>query len=438
MSRAFRKFTQDLLGRVGEGLGGLLASEIHLTAGEISGFTADSLKPFGDEFVAALAAEVTEPYEGKVYIAFDLRRVVVLGALLEMVPPEGIKERLVEPTFSEDHADAFEEVGNILIGKLDEAIRDNLGKAKIHTKKGDTLHGPPTDVIAAIQEHGDHYCLDATIEIEGQEAGPVVFLLHPTLVEDGFNADPEVTAWRVAPQVVQGHDATTAEPGADDTEAAVGQTAPADEGAQGGIATAIDASQPADGATGAIAPAAARDQTATTGIDADTRITTEELLSQALGSDATATPPATTPRRTSFDPPASRPGSHDRTVLLVVDDDITTRVMVRNYLEGSEISIFEAVSWREAGLFLRAHRVDAILLDLYLSDLNGIDACRKLHLHPSTRSVPVVLSTSRPSREAVLKGLKAGAADFLIKPFSREKLTEKLETVLHVDTPAAA
>lgn len=440
MSKAFRKFTQDLLGRVGEGLGNLLASEIRLTTGEISGLTVDSLKPFGDEFVAVLAAAVTEPYEGKVYIAFDLQRVVILGALLEMVPPEGINERLLEPTFSEDNADAFEEVGNILIGKLDEAIRENLGKAKIHTKKGDTLHGPPSDVIAEIQEHGDYYCLDATIEIEGQEAGPVVFLLHPTLVEDGFKADQEVTAWRAATPIEPGAAATTAESGADDTEAAVGRTAAAEEEAQGGIATAIDAPDPDDGEVGAIAPAVVPDEAASAAMDADVRITTEELLSQALGSDAapTAMSPATTRGSALFVPTAARPGDHDRTVLLVVDDDITTRVMVRNYLEGSEISIFEAVSWREAGLFLRAHRVDAILLDLYLSDLNGIDACRKLHLHPSTRSVPVVLCTSRPSREAVLKGLKAGAADFLIKPFSREKLSEKLETVLNVDTPAAA
>jgi DNA-binding response OmpR family regulator len=146
---------------------------------------------------------------------------------------------------------------------------------------------------------------------------------------------------------------------------------------------------------------------------------------------ATATSPATNRRAARFDPAGQHPESHDRTVLLVVDDDITTRAMIRSYLEGPDISIFEAVSWREAGLFLRRHRVDGILLDLYLSDLNGIDACRKLHLHPSTRGVPVVLCTSRPSREAVLKGLKAGAADFLIKPFSRDRLIEKLDTVLH-------
>ena len=161
------------------------------------------------------------------------------------------------------------------------------------------------------------------------------------------------------------------------------------------------------------------------------------LLAKAMGetSDPAASAalqgsssPRTTP---AFDPAMSDRGAGGKTVILVVDDDITTRAMIRSYLEGPDISIFEAVSWREAGLFLRRHRVDGILLDLYLSDLNGIDACRKLHLHPSTRSVPVVLCTSRPSREAVIKGLKAGAADFLIKPFNRDRLIEKLDTVLH-------
>jgi CheY-like chemotaxis protein len=429
MSKALKKFVQDLVQRVGEGLSGLLASEIALTAGEISGFSPDSLTRFGDEFVAVLSAAVTEPYEGTVYVAFDLNRVVILGALLEMVPPEGIKERLREPTFNEDNADAFEEVGNILVGKLDEAIRNTLGKAKIHTKKGDTLHGPPAEVLAAIEGHGDYYCLDATLEVEGQEAGPVAFLFHPTLIEDGFQADAEATRRPVAAQVTQ--EAEAAEPGGVSTTATIPPDSPADDQAHGpGIPT--NAQEPDDGGVGTTAGAETGEEDRTSATASDAEIITEDLLSQAMASDpmVTAMAPEVSRRTAQFDAGTQLPGSHGRPVLLVVDDDITTRVMIRTYLEGAGISIFEAVSWREAGLFLRSRRVDAILLDLYLSDLNGIDACRKLHLHPSTRSAPVFLCTSRPSREAVVKGLKAGAADFLIKPFTRDKLIEKLDTVL--------
>lgn len=463
MSSALDKFTQDLLGRVGEGLAGLLASEIRFTPGQLSGFTADSLKPFGDEFVAVLTAAVTEPYAGTIYTAFDLKRVVILGALLEMVPPEGIKERLIAPTFSADHADAFEEVGNILIGKLDEVIRNHAGQAKIHTKKGDTLHGPPAEVLAAIQGHGDYYCLAATVEIAGQEAGPVVFLLPPPLVEEGFQADPEVTRWRVATRVAQGDDAPPDDPaiaqsaggpatdhaanrpgagaaaaGEDGTQATPRRGGTGEVEANGGGITTPAAPDPAGGAAGAIAQATVRGEDETFGGDGAAEVTAAELLAQTMAGEVMATARTTSRRTALCDPPAPRTDRHDRTVLLVVDDDITTRAMIRHHLEGPEISIFEAVSWREAGLFLRSHRVDAILLDLYLSDLNGIDACRKLHLHPSTRCVPVVLCTSRPSREAVLKGLKAGAADFLIKPFSRDKLIEKLDTVLHAEPAAAA
>ena len=163
----------------------------------------------------------------------------------------------------------------------------------------------------------------------------------------------------------------------------------------------------------------------------------EALLAEALGSEPTLSSSVLDryPALAAVAQPP--PANPERTILLVVDDDITTRAMIRQYLEGPDISIFEAVSWREAGLFLRSHRVDAILLDLYLSDLNGIDACRKLHLHPLTRHVPVVLCTSRPSREAVVKGLKAGATDFLIKPFSRARLIEKLDSVRRVAATAA-
>ncbi|RMF87588.1 MAG: hypothetical protein D6739_01410, partial [Nitrospirae bacterium] len=229
MSSKLRSFTEDLLERVGTALSELLAHQVSFKRGQISAFDEEAFSPFGD-FVACLSGAVTGAHEGTLYVAFDLPRVIVLGALLEMVPPDGIAERLAEPAFDEERADAFEEVGNILVGKVDEAIRDNLGEEKIHTKKGDTLTGTPGEVYARITEGGDYYCLEATVEIEGQESGPVRFLFHPPLVEEGFKADPEVTAWRLATAVEQ------------EAEAAEGEVAAATEGteeaAEGGVARA--------------------------------------------------------------------------------------------------------------------------------------------------------------------------------------------------------
>jgi CheY-like chemotaxis protein len=419
MSRALRTFTENLLQRISAGLTDLLATDITLTPGQLGGLDEHSLERFGDEFVAVLTATVTQPHEGTIYVAFDLPRVVVLGALLEMVPPAGIADRLTAPVFNADNADAFEEVGNILIGKLDEAIRDNLRATKIHTKKRDSFHGPPGEVLATIREHGDYYCLDTTIHIAGQDAGPVAFLFHPSLIEDGFQADPEVIRARAAMPVEETSD-----------EAPPDRVLHADGTDIQGNAPAVEQADRSEPRPEHVA------ETANEG-GLGEEATTAALLAKAMGqpvADGAAAglaPPPSNKPAIAFDAEAQNRGASGKTILLVVDDDITTRAMIRSYLEGPDISIFEAVSWREAGLFLRSHRVDGILLDLYLSDLNGIDACRKLHLHPSTRSVPVVLCTSRPSREAVIKGLKAGAADFLIKPFNRDRLIEKLDTVLH-------
>jgi len=435
MSKALNTFTEDLLTQVGNALSELLAHPIALKQGKISAFEESSLAPFGDDFIASLTAAVTEPHEGTVYVAFDLPRVVVLGALLEMVPAEGIGERLADPKFDEDNADAFEEVGNILIGKLDEAIRDDLGAAKIHTKKGETVSGTPAEVFAQIHANGDYYCLDTTIEIEGQESGPVCFLLHPSLVEAGFKADPEITKWRIGGAASQDGEAETGD------RPIGGSDAAGDETTGGGVsATAgdgkIEAAADTEGdegeggkTTAAVAPG--DDEAPSSNSTADD----PPLGESGAGNGASATPGVPTPVATARRPRPSSSGGgggaplsiDGRPVLLVVDDDITTRSILRTWLDGGDFLVYEAVSWREASLFLRRHRIDAVILDLYLHDLNGIEACRRLHLHPATRDVPVILCASHPSREAIVQGLKAGAMDFLVKPFDRQRLMEKLE-----------
>ncbi len=441
MSKALHTFTENLLTQVGSALSELLGHPIAFKRGQISAFEESSFTPFGEEFIACLTAAVTEPHEGTIYVGFDLPRVVILGALLEMVPPDGIADRLAEPEFNEDNADAFEEVGNILVGKLDEAIRNDLGAAKIHTKKGETISGPPAEVYGRIHTQGDYYCLDATIEIEGQESGPLCFLFHPSLVEDGFKADPEITKWRIATQFASGEEAATSDgveravAGEGDDPESGGDIATAVDGdkestTNGKIATAVGTADDT-GEGGHIATAADRGD----GESAAAGGHTGDGSGAGIGNDASGPPAGHTGPAAARRPRAATlgggapPSGDDRPVLLVVDDDITTRSILRTWLDGGDFLVYEAVSWREASLFLRRYRIDAVILDLYLHDLNGIEACRRLHLHPATRDVPVILCASHPSREAVVQGLKAGATDFLIKPFDRQRLMEKLDAV---------
>ncbi|NCO58721.1 MAG: hypothetical protein COZ96_08770 [Nitrospirae bacterium CG_4_8_14_3_um_filter_70_85] len=422
MSKSLHTFTADLLTRAGKALSELLNHPIAFKEGELAPFLEPSLAPFGEAFIACLTAAVTEPCAGTVYIGFDLKRVVLLGALLEMVPPEGIAERLSDPKFDKDNADAFEEVGNILVGKLDEAIRDNLGAAKIHTKKGETISGAPAELFGKIHAHGDYYCLAATVEIEGQEGGPVCFLFQPSLVEEGLQADPEISQWRISTAVkredaaARGDAVSTAATNNAKGAPVAAATGPTAEGQQDTPGTRAASDRRATGdPRPPIVPGTA-DQ------PADGEPAAGPAPATMATSDATWRPRTTAAR-------VAAGNADGRPVLLVVDDDITTRAILRTWLDGGDLLVYEAVSWREASIFLRHHRIDAILLDLYLHDLNGIEACHRLHLHPTTRDVPVILCASHPSREAVVQGLKAGAMDFLIKPFDRQRLMEKLEAI---------
>jgi DNA-binding response OmpR family regulator len=73
---------------------------------------------------------------------------------------------------------------------------------------------------------------------------------------------------------------------------------------------------------------------------------------------------------------------------------------------------------------------DAILMDIRLSDTDGINLTRQLRSIPQLAQVPVVLMSGDSRRDTLLSGIEAGATDFMAKPFTREVLRTKLDKVL--------
>ncbi len=68
-----------------------------------------------------------------------------------------------------------------------------------------------------------------------------------------------------------------------------------------------------------------------------------------------------------------------------------------------------------------------ILLDVNMPDLDGFEICRRLRTQPQTRDVPIAFVTARKTREDVRQGLAAGGNDFIVKPFERGHLLERVE-----------
>ncbi len=102
--------------------------------------------------------------------------------------------------------------------------------------------------------------------------------------------------------------------------------------------------------------------------------------------------------------------------VLVVDDDARDRTYLRDALERDGYLVVEASDGREALEKARKEPFDAILLNVMMPAMDGIQVCRELVGDPRTAAIPVILVTSQRRREVRLEGIAAGARDFLLKP----------------------
>src|SRR5258708_6287340 len=104
--------------------------------------------------------------------------------------------------------------------------------------------------------------------------------------------------------------------------------------------------------------------------------------------------------------------------VLVVDDSNENLLLLTQALESDGYRVLSATDG-EAGLLLTRHDPpDLVLLDVRLPGLDGFEVCRRVKRRPSTRLTPVVLVTGLLTRESRIAGIKAGADDFVTKPYS--------------------
>lgn len=113
-------------------------------------------------------------------------------------------------------------------------------------------------------------------------------------------------------------------------------------------------------------------------------------------------------------------------VILVVDDDDFQQKLLARLFSGQNVEIIFASSAAEALGMLWRHRADLILMDVDLPEINGIEATRRIKSVPQFAAIPVVMVTGHSEKNIVVDSLKAGAADFLVKPFDRATLLGKL------------
>ncbi len=119
-----------------------------------------------------------------------------------------------------------------------------------------------------------------------------------------------------------------------------------------------------------------------------------------------------------------------KTRILIVEDEITIRDMLRFALEPAGFDIMEAGSAKEAELQMTKNMPQLILLDWMLPGLSGVDFAGKLKTHPTTQNIPIIMLTAKAEENNKIKGLETGADDYITKPFSPRELIARVKTVL--------
>ena len=102
--------------------------------------------------------------------------------------------------------------------------------------------------------------------------------------------------------------------------------------------------------------------------------------------------------------------------ILVVDDELTNRVLLRDLLRRQGHRVTEAVDGEDALASVEDSPPDVILLDVMMPGIDGLEVCRRLTQDERTASIPILLVTALHDRNSRIAGIEAGARDFITKP----------------------
>ncbi|MCB2181034.1 MAG: response regulator [Desulfobulbaceae bacterium] len=118
--------------------------------------------------------------------------------------------------------------------------------------------------------------------------------------------------------------------------------------------------------------------------------------------------------------------------ILIFDDDFSNLTLLSMILQDGSFSVLEADHWEKAQNLLEHNKVDLILLDIVLADLDGYQICKKIKNHQKFQDIPVIFITSLDEPFDEEKGFMAGAVDYLRKPIHPDILKARVITHLNI------
>lgn len=117
-------------------------------------------------------------------------------------------------------------------------------------------------------------------------------------------------------------------------------------------------------------------------------------------------------------------------LILIVDDSPTEVHVMKQALESHGFQTAFASDGAEAIVKAKSMKPDLIFMDVVMPGVNGFQATRKLAADPDTKSIPVIMVTSKDQETDRIWGMRQGAVDYLVKPVSADQLVEKANAAL--------
>jgi twitching motility two-component system response regulator PilH len=115
--------------------------------------------------------------------------------------------------------------------------------------------------------------------------------------------------------------------------------------------------------------------------------------------------------------------------ILIVDDSPTERHVLNDMLTKAGFDVVASDNGEDAIRKSKQLKPDLILMDVVMPGLNGFQATRAISRDPETKSIPIIMCTSKSQETDKIWGLRQGARDYIVKPVDRDELIAKINSM---------
>jgi len=121
----------------------------------------------------------------------------------------------------------------------------------------------------------------------------------------------------------------------------------------------------------------------------------------------------------------------DNSANVLIVDDVPDNIQVAmNFLKEEPYNLSFATRGQEALALMKTHEYDLILLDIMMPEMDGYEVCRRIKAEPRLQDIPIIFVTAKVDVDSISQGFRAGAVDYLCKPFHAEELLARVNTHL--------